>query len=121
MLRFYFESLLRGPDIHVHKGFQEQLLRKNNVAKFRATFLLFGTILHEMVHVKLRRASQRDSLLKLFPPGLSGTKAESGEWLEMKIFGGMRFLSFAFFPLVYAKAFCSTMEGHKGLFRMPGL
>jgi hypothetical protein len=74
--------------IHVNK--QLSVIGKTSrthVVKFRTAFLMFATIVHELSHQKLRRHWLRESPKSKFP-NLSGN-AESGEWLEIQLFGGV--------------------------------
>jgi len=57
-----------------------------NVRKFRAAFMLFVVILHELAHVKIRNYGAGYSPEKAFKvDGLGGV--DSGFWLETNLFG----------------------------------
>jgi len=58
------------------------------VRKFRAAFLIFVTILHELAHVKVRTSGIQISPDDWYHvEGVDPT--DSGSWMEKKVFGGL--------------------------------
>jgi len=56
--------------------------------KFRYAFLIWVTIMHELSHWKIRRATHRASPKKFFP-GSTNKGGESGQFLEINLLGGV--------------------------------
>jgi hypothetical protein len=66
---------------------EASMIERFAIRKYRFAFLIFVTTLHELGHWKLRLKKKRLSPKKHFPSA-KGTSAESGEWIEVQLFGG---------------------------------
>lgn len=57
--------------------------------RYRKVFLVYVTILHERAHGKNFQFGTGESPRKVFPTPQSAEQGESGDWLEVSLFGGI--------------------------------